>query len=226
MSYKMKNLTILDNRLGLTGKNVFTDEDFFDLKVGDQITQIGNGKNNGTIRTDLFTNPIKYVGSIMCEFDKPEKMYAFQIAETDMYILYGSTGQEIFTEEIYSRDKKTGKASSYVRFYSPEFIKVASKLKSLEDEFNNSILEQLNKTDNIIIEGLKRKGFEFENRFELENFLKTSCRIAYQPGIKQRTYFANDIAFLVHCYESEISKPFIEDGILKITGSLGSYHFL
>lgn len=37
-----------------------------------------------------------------------------------MYLIYGSTGEEIFTEAAMSIKKKTG----YVRFYKPIFKKV------------------------------------------------------------------------------------------------------
>lgn len=72
-------IRIVDKRLGMTGQNIsFTNEVFFGLNVGEKIVQIGNGKENGTIRTDLFNSPIEYVGSIICQFEKPEKMYAFK----------------------------------------------------------------------------------------------------------------------------------------------------
>ena len=64
---------------------------------------------------------------------------------------------------------------------------------------------QLNKQlEDYMIEGLKRKGFEFENRIELENFIKSNCRCEDRTDIKQRTYFVNDIPFFLHCYEIEI----------------------
>ena len=49
---------------------------------------------------------------------------------------------------------------------------------------------QLNKQlEDYMIEGLKRKGFEFQNRIELENFIKSNCRCEDRTDIKQRTYF-------------------------------------
>jgi len=127
----------VENYLGMAGKHIlFGNEKFFGLNPGDCVTQIGNGKNNGTIRTDKFHYPVMYVGSIICQFHAPEemaapeKMFAFKVPEEtedgeSIYLLYGSTGHEIFTEYRYcEKDRTTGKPASYVRFYKPEFVKV------------------------------------------------------------------------------------------------------
>ena len=53
-------IRIVDKSLGMSGNNIsFYDEEFFSLKPNESIIQIGNGKNNGTIRTDKFSYPIK-----------------------------------------------------------------------------------------------------------------------------------------------------------------------
>lgn len=116
-------IRMVNGRLGLSGNNIeFIKEDFFELKVGQSIVQVGDGRENGCFRTDSFKCPVKYVGSVFCEFDEPEKMYAFKLPENlddgDVYLLYGSTGSEIFTEAVYSKKEK----QSYVRFYQPIFF--------------------------------------------------------------------------------------------------------
>ena len=125
----------VENYLGMAGKDIkFKNEKFFELNPGDCVIQIGNGKNNGTIRTDKFHYPVMYCGSIICQFHAPEemavpeKMFAFNVQESEdgesIYVLYGSTGHEIFTEYRYcKKDRTTGKPASYVRFYKPEFVK-------------------------------------------------------------------------------------------------------
>lgn len=134
-------LRIVGGKLGLSGQNInFKNESFFSLEVGQMIIQIGNGKENGTIRTDLFINPVKYVGSIVCNFAKKEKLYAFMLSEkssdVNYYVLYGSTPDEIFTEAVYSmKDRVTGKTSSYVRFYKPVFV-IVDKDFVYESEIN------------------------------------------------------------------------------------------
>lgn len=120
-------IRIIDGALGLSGQNIsFQKEDFFSLKAGTFVTQIGNGKSNGTIRTDSFSFPVEYVGSIVCKFNKEEKMFAFKLPiqdnNDDFFLLYGSTGLEIFTEhELAKKDRLTKKRTSYVRFYAPIF---------------------------------------------------------------------------------------------------------
>lgn len=106
----------ISKRLGLSGNNIsFYPEPFFGLLPNSEVVQIGNGKENGVIRTDKFAYPVKYLGSIICQFSEKEKMFAFMLPEKpegeDVFLLYGSTGDQIFTEH-----------QDYVRVYAPEFI--------------------------------------------------------------------------------------------------------
>jgi len=39
----------------------------------------------------------------------------------------------------------------------------------------------------LIIDGLKRKGFEFDNRIDLENFIKSNCRVVDDLNKKTTT---------------------------------------
>jgi hypothetical protein len=120
---------IIEDKLGMSGRDVsFLKEPFFGLAPGDKVKQIGDGRENGTIRTDCFGTALVYRGSILCQFGKPEKMFAFEFPHSPdgdrLYLLYGSTGHEIFTEGVYARkDRTTKKVSGYMRFYAPVFIK-------------------------------------------------------------------------------------------------------
>lgn len=122
-------IRIIDRSLGMSGNNIsFGSEDFFGLLPNEYIIQIGNGKENGTIRTDKFSYPVKYVGSILCKFEKEEKMFAFllpdKVNNEDVFLLYGKTENEIFTEAVLSmKDRITRKTTGYLRFYAPTFIK-------------------------------------------------------------------------------------------------------
>ena len=50
------------------------------------------------------------------------------------------------------------------------------------DDVIDRISSELNKKfEDYIIEGLKRKGFEFKNRLELETFIKNNCRCEDTP---------------------------------------------
>ena len=81
--------------------------------------------------------------------------------------------------------------------------------------------------EDLMIEGLKRKGFEFENRMELETFIKSSCRCEDRTDLKQRTYFVNDIPFFLHCYEIEMDLSAITtDREVKMSANYGRYAYL
>ena len=50
------------------------------------------------------------------------------------------------------------------------------------DDVIGRLSSELNKKlEDYIIEGLKRKGFEFENRLELQTFIKNNCRCEDTP---------------------------------------------
>jgi hypothetical protein len=86
---------------------------------------------------------------------------------------------------------------------------------------------QLNKQlEDYIIEGLKIKGFEFENRLELENFIKSNCRCEDNIDYKERVYYVNDIPFFLHKYEV-IQEPITEyNNGFRMSANYGSYAYL
>ncbi len=51
------------------------------------------------------------------------------------------------------------------------------------------------KIEEKFIEGLKNKGYEFKNRFELENFVKSNCRCTID-FTQKRVYYVNNVPFL------------------------------
>lgn len=78
------------------------------------------------------------------------------------------------------------------------------------------------KFDEIIIEGLKRKGFVFEDKDQVVEFVKNNCRCEDYAHIKERIYFVNDEAFLLHIYRSEIEM----NTNCNLTATYGSYSYL
>lgn len=114
---KMQFITI-DKSLAVKGDIDFVHVPFFDLPVGSMVKQIGDGRENGCIRTDVFTEPFKYVGSFMASpLGVENEFFAFEIpasiykASEPHYLLYGSTGCEIVRE-----------TKDYYRFLKPQFI--------------------------------------------------------------------------------------------------------
>ena len=97
------------------------------------------------------------------------------------------------------------------------------------DDVIGRLSSELNqKLENYMIEGLKRKGFEFENRFELKNFIKLNCKCEDRTDLKQRTYFVNDIPFFLHCYEIKINLNQItnDKSEVKMAVNYGSFAYL
>ena len=100
----------------------------------------------------------------------------------------------------------------------PSFL--ADVIGRLSSELNK-------KLEDIMIEGLKLKGFEFKNKIELENFIQAHCRCEDNVDLKERTYFVNDIPFFLHKYEMEMDTlPFYEEGKYSMTANYGRYAYL
>lgn len=79
-------------------------------------------------------------------------------------------------------------------------------MKELEEYLiEKIILSVVKETDKLIINGLSLKGFNFENQEELESFIKFNCRAEDNTDLKEKTYFVNDIPFLIHFYEISLN---------------------
>ena len=98
---------------------------------------------------------------------------------------------------------------------------------SKENQITNYIINYLvNKLDNIIVEGLKLKGFKFKNKNELETFIKTRCRRTDNIKLKEHIYYVDNIPFLLHNYEVIYEPITVEDKEIKINANFGKYSFL
>ena len=97
-----------------------------------------------------------------------------------------------------------------------------------KDWIINNISNQLiKKLDDYIIEGLKRKGYEFNNRIELENFIRLNCRCEDKTDIKERIYYVNDIPFFIHYYQIDLDLiPIDHEGEIKLSANYGQYVYL
>lgn len=105
------------NRLVLTGDNIqFMDIDCYGLKPFSKVLEIGEGRETGCNRIDRFKQYVTYVGGVKI---KGKQWYCFQnhCSNERMYLLYGSTGMELFTP-LVSRNGIVGESN---RFYKPIF---------------------------------------------------------------------------------------------------------
>jgi hypothetical protein len=97
----------------------------------------------------------------------------------------------------------------------------------IESEINEILAEKLsNEFDKIFIEGLRLKGFEFDNQNDLHNFIKENCKAYDYPHLKERVYFVKDIPFLFHNYEVIIEPITEKNNKFKITANYGTYTYL
>ncbi|WP_228235915.1 hypothetical protein [Allomuricauda sp. M10] len=112
----MKFLTV-DGSLAVMGQIEFDPKEFFGLPIGSMVKQIGDGRETGSIRTDVFREPFKYCGSFKASpLGVENEFFAFQVPDAiyeskePLYLLYGSTGCEVVRE-----------TKGYYRFLKPQF---------------------------------------------------------------------------------------------------------
>lgn len=92
----------------------------------------------------------------------------------------------------------------------------------------NQLAGELNKKfEEYFIHALKRKGFTFSSRLEMEQFIKDNCRCEDNTEIKERVYFVKDMPFFLHRYRLGIN---IETGMndfeTTVKGDYGSFSYL
>jgi len=98
---------------------------------------------------------------------------------------------------------------------------------NIQSEIIEMLAEKLsNRIDNIVIEGLRLKGFEFDNENDLHNFIKENCKSDDNLSVQQRIYFVKDIPFLLHNYEVIIEPITEKNNKFKITANYGTYTYL
>jgi len=100
-----------------------------------------------------------------------------------------------------------------------------NKLETLRNEF---IKKSINELDNIFIEGLKRKGFDFKHKLELKTFIKNRCRVEDYVHENRKIFFVDDIPFLMYKYNKEpkINIPINNERNVTMSCDLGEYLYL
>jgi hypothetical protein len=84
---------------------------------------------------------------------------------------------------------------------------------SLIADLSNKLLSQFDKKiEDLIVEGLKRKGFEFGSRMEMENFIKLFENIFLDITPKeQKLYSEEQFISLIYADNKELFNPFYFD---------------
>ncbi len=88
------------------------------------------------------------------------------------------------------------------------------------------VSELQTKLEYYIIEGLKRKGFEFKNQSDLENFVKTRCKRVDNIKLKECVYYIDNIPFFLHKYEMTCEPITENNNGIKMSASNGLYAYL
>jgi hypothetical protein len=100
-------------------------------------------------------------------------------------------------------------------------------MKSIQQEYTENVVKQLiAQWDEIFIEGLRLKGYKFNDRHDVEIFLKEgNCRCEDNQERQERLYYVKEVPFLLHSYKVDFKLPSKEEPF-KIEASYGHYKYL
>ena len=102
-----------------------------------------------------------------------------------------------------------------------------TEITSMQDEIAKTMCNRLaNKLDEIILDGLAKKGYVFANDAELHEFVKENCSAIDYQERQEKIYSVKGVPFLLHSYKMEIS-PIIElERSTELTANWGSFAYL
>lgn len=103
-----------------------------------------------------------------------------------------------------------------------------TQMKSLEESFLQSLINSsVNSFEHLLTEGLRRKGFEFADKKDLEIFVKSNCWCEEQTEFKRRIYYVNNEPFFLIYYTVDFNISFENsDRSNKAYLELGKYTYL
>lgn len=217
-------LSVIDAEDIVTLEKYPDDEDFAPIELTPEILERGGFRNNGAVYSKgdncVISLDLSWVGIYSermgddIQYDCPKYLHLLQ------NLVFAVTGKELDVSGIKEND-------------TPAEIKMEeSKTPIIYASLTNSAIEKafikLNQTlEGLLIEGLKLKGFEFDNnRLQLIDFIKKNCRVEDSPRLQQRIYFVNDIPFFLHNYKATYSNIERSDSVCCARVTFGTYKFL
>jgi len=105
-------------------------------------------------------------------------------------------------------------------------FKVDKDFQKIQSDIVSKTLAELNeRLDQLLVEGLKRKGFVFSTKVKLERFIKNRCRVEEYTVSNQKLFYVNDKPFLIYDMKIEPNITSLDkQTVLK--ASAGAYQFL
>jgi hypothetical protein len=99
---------------------------------------------------------------------------------------------------------------------------------NIQHKIIRDLTRQINQRLNeIFIEGLRRKGFYYDDEEELADFVKENCRCEDHTSKSERIYFVNDIPFLIHYYKANLGMQIDHNGFkTSIEADYGDFAYL
>lgn len=104
-----------------------------------------------------------------------------------------------------------------------EFIVERAAVGINEMLIKRARMELVSKLEGAFVAALSRKGFDFNNRYELTEFVKGHCTATDNTMLKERVYYVDGTPFFIHYYGVSVDGQ-TDRG--KVTFNGGSYGYL
>lgn len=98
-------------------------------------------------------------------------------------------------------------------------------VQDIQNEIVKTLVSKLNdKLDQAFIVGLEKKGYYFDTKLQLEEFIKTKCRAEVCAHMKEKVFFVDDKPFMKWSYDIKLEMGYPTE--YKATAEMGSYVYL
>ena len=95
------------------------------------------------------------------------------------------------------------------------------------DEISKDLYANLiNQLDDYFLKGLERKGYTFKTIPERNEFIKTRCRCEDSLRLQQKTYFVDDVPFIMWKYPKNIDLKWEHGKDITVSAEYGSFYYL
>ncbi|UII79985.1 hypothetical protein [Flagellimonas sp. CMM7] len=113
---------------------------------------------------------------------------------------------------------------------SSEYLDKIKDLPTYTEHLTSEICQSMNsKIEELVLEGLKRKGFEFDDKLSLEKFVTTRCRVEDNKEFQEKTYFVDNTPFFLHKYRLTSNQGLgigFKGHTITLEADWGTYMFL
>jgi len=87
------------------------------------------------------------------------------------------------------------------------------------DEFHNRFQQ-------VLIEGLLKKGISIKDKKDLLDFIEKHCRREVYRNNTEHIYYIDNVPFLKFTHDNYVNMPVFDNGQYRVSANMGTYEFI